>query len=98
MYSVERFYDAPLVWDVSCDGRAVGFKAANVFKQASVYSGTYAVTDAKGDDLASGTFDWGIHWRTADVTARLSATSKSGSLYVENQFGQNTTVAYDCTE
>ena len=96
MYSVERFYTAPLVYDVSCDGSKVTFRAANTFKQASVYEGTYAITDASGDELASDTFDFAVHWRTTEVTAHLSATSRSGDLYVENQYGLNTTVSYEC--
>ena len=96
MYSVERFYDKPLVWDVACDGRDLSFKVANNFKQASAYDGTYAATNAKGDAVASGDFAFGAHWREKKVTATLSSASKDGTLEVTNQYGDTTSVTYRC--
>ena len=96
MYSAERFYDRPLVWDVACDGRDLSFKVANNFKQASAYDGTYAATSAKGDAVASGDFAFGAHWREKKVTATLSSASKDGTLEVTNQYGDTTSVTYRC--
>ena len=96
MYSVERFYEAPLVWSAKCDGKDLRFKAVNNFKQASVYSGTYAVIDAQGDTLASGDVDFAAHWRETEVTAALSSLSKSGTIDVTNQYGDTTSLAYSC--
>ena len=96
MYSVERFYETPLVYDVSCDGKDISFKTNNIFKQASVYEGSYVIADNKGKTLADGTFDFGIHWRTTDHTVRLDEESAEGTVQIINQYGGNTTTTYKC--
>ena len=71
MYSVERFYEGPLVYDVTCDGHDVTFGVANAFKQASQYEGFFNITDDKDAELATGRFSFAPHWRaTCAVEAR----------------------------
>ncbi|KAK7248924.1 hypothetical protein SO694_0004306 [Aureococcus anophagefferens] len=41
MYSAERFYDAPLIYNASCVGGDLSFVTHNA-KQNDEYSGTYA--------------------------------------------------------
>ncbi|KAH8078137.1 voltage-gated potassium channel [Aureococcus anophagefferens] len=98
MYSVERFYEGPLVYDVTCDGHDVTFGVANAFKQASQYEGFFNITDDKDAELATGRFSFAPHWRATAVHAKLAATSKTGTIYVENQFGSNATATYDCRQ
>ena len=43
MYSVERFYETPLVSDVVCMGGLLNFTAHNVFKQNAPSEGVYKV-------------------------------------------------------
>ena len=71
-YSIERFYTAPLVYNVSCVGSALSFSTHNNFKQNNAYTGTYSVTATNGDDddgtIASASFDFREHWRATYVT------------------------------
>ena len=99
-YSIERFYTAPLVYNVSCVGSALSFSTHNNFKQNNAYTGTYSVTATNGDDddgtIASASFDFREHWRATYVEASLSDSHPSAlTLAVENQWGDTT--SYDVT-
>ena len=95
MYSVERFYTAPLVANLTCEGGALAsFTTWNTYKQSSEYPASYKVLDDDGDASSRGTFDFAAHWRS--TTVRVSDAPSSGSVYVENQFGSNTTKTSSC--
>ena len=42
-YSVERFYSAPLVYNVSCVGTELRFSTVNNFKQSNTYAGKASI-------------------------------------------------------
>ena len=97
MYSVERFFEAPVIGDVGsvfaprCDGRVLRFTAWNTFKQSHVSRGKFELREtATAAVLVVGEFDFVPYWRPTNVTAalsaRLSATHAStgrGSIGVE---------------
>ncbi|KAH8065836.1 hypothetical protein JL722_220 [Aureococcus anophagefferens] len=60
--------------------------------------GFFNITDDKDAELATGRFSFAPHWRATAVHAKLAATSKTGTIYVENQFGSNATATYDCRQ
>merc|ERR1712070_119089 len=97
-YSIERFYTAPLVYNISCSEQTVAFSTANIFKQNNAYSGTYEIADSSnGEVLASGAFDWSAHWRKTTVEVDL-ASSPTGRmrLLVTNQWGDSTREVFRC--
>ena len=82
MYSVERFYEAPLVYALDCVRRG-GATLLNVtthdsFKMSSISPGSYKVfrhgeNGAEGDaPLAQGDFTFAPHWRPTTLTIDLS--------------------------
>ena len=88
--SPQRFYEAPLVANVSCsvhtsddDGytTTLRFTAWNSFKQQGLHQGTYKVFDhsqngADGDETAvRGTFGYVAHWRPSVVVVDLSSVA-----------------------
>ena len=94
MYSVERFYDAPLVYDVVFDEKkgTLDLTTHNTYKQSTVYQGTAYAYDADGALQAKATFDFAAFWRPSYVS--LSGVSSSGTVVVENQHGTSRTVAF----
>ena len=69
IYSAERFYTSPLVWNFTCSLRQGGkkleasFATVNTFRQNSVTAGSWSLANRKsGDELAGGTFGWHTHW------------------------------------
>ena len=95
MYSVERFYDAPLVWDASYDRKtgALTFRTANTYKQSSKYDGSWAVSDADGATRASGTFTFDAYWRATRVDADAGADLDGDlTLVVTNQHGTDRSI------
>ena len=105
MYSVERFYTAPLVANVSCDARGAAVRASvwGIAKSAMRSPASYAVRDdaredASGDGV-TGAFSLEPFWlpTTLAVAARAVAPFTSGELVVTDARGrENTTVRYDC--
>ena len=111
MYSVERFYDAPLVWNISCDAArsaatTVHFTAHNVFKQNGPRPGTFRFF-AAGDNgehdaaLLEGWFNFSAYWRETHVSVDISdfASEKgrwNGMLSVTNEWGDRTAKAVSC--
>ena len=105
-YSVERFYEAPLVWNVSCDGGDAGapprlrFATASSFKQQNPAPASYAVRNATGATVAAGSFSFRPHWQATPVNVSLAgcgaAACASGELTVVNEWGDNTTAVFRC--
>ncbi|KAJ8610607.1 hypothetical protein CTAYLR_007150 [Chrysophaeum taylorii] len=96
-YAVERFYTAPLVYDVSC-APSVTFVTQNSIKQNDAYPGFYELrADTTTAPLASGHFDWKPHWAPTLVVSSFRGIHLSSVVIsVTNQFGQSTTVTATC--
>ena len=112
MYSVERFYEAPLVAAVSCapaDGGAphLNFTAFNNFKSNGEHTGTYKVfgegqsTEGGDTPLLENDFYFTRHWRETHVSIDVSSAmgesnSLVGSVAVLNQWGDRTLKHFSC--
>ena len=94
MYSVERFYEAPLVYSYGYDAKTgvVSFTTANTYKQSSRYAATWTVTAADGT-VYSGNFDYKAYWRETDVdAATVKGLDGDLTLTVTNAHGTTRTV------
>lgn len=98
MYSVERFFPRPLVYDVRCEDGFLSFTTQSTFKRSNAESGTYEIYDAAtGSLLASTAFDFEAHWRPSYLNATAGVTDGlAGRVVVTNQFGTNRTVSFHC--
>lgn len=86
-YAQERFYDAPAVANANCDGGALAFDAWDVFKMDAAYAGTFAVADAAGAPVLSGTFEFARFWRTTRVDVPTDLDLDGATLVVEDAWG-----------
>ena len=95
MFSVERFYDAPLLFSPAAGGGASGgasggdgpvcldgelaFSTWNSFKQSSVAPGTFELRE--GAQLAaSGAFRFEAHWRPTIVRSAVNLTNATAEV------------------
>ena len=94
MYSVERFYPAPLVWDVTCVGAAAGgisvsFTTVNSFKMNALKPGMFElIADGASAPLVPATaFEFERFWRGTNVMFATAAANRTfeGHLVVTNQ-------------
>ena len=99
MYSAERFFVAPVVYNVTCGSGTLSFTTQNNFKQLNPYDGTYVLADkSSGDTVASGDLTWLPHWRATDLVGITfdSDGETSKTLTVTNQFGDETVKDITC--
>jgi len=103
MYSVERFYENPLVHHVVCDVDAemIYFTVHNNFKQNNEYIGTYKLTETneyQSPHHTMGHFNFSAHWRPTYVSVPISgnAAKTDMKLVVTNQWGQKQVTHVDC--
>lgn len=87
IYSADRFYGTPLVYNVTCSNE-VSFVTQNVHKE-NVYSEGRVIL--KGEHV----FHWLPYWQPTSVTFHFPYTG-SFTMIVINQFGQSTTVPLTC--
>ena len=94
MYSVERFYDAPLVYDVSWEPKTseLTFTTHNTYKQSAKYAGVAHVYDEKGALQTTQTFAFAAFWREASVT--VTGVTAKGTVVVANAHGTSRTVSF----
>ena len=96
MYSVERFYEAPVLPSVvrprvgatirppSCDGGVLTFTAWNTFKVSSRRRGTFELlARATRRPLAAGDFSFEAHWRPTNVSVAWNTTIDAGASSVD---------------
>ena len=96
-YSVERFYEYPVVYSVSCtEGSTLSFTAHDTHKSTAETSATYKIYDASGSLMTKGDFDFAAHWRAADVDVSSSSIPSKGTLAVVNQYGSTATETFEC--
>ena len=103
IYSAERFYSQPLVWDVACSAsaRELAFLTVNNFRQNNADLASYAVraVDANRTLLASGSFSFSPHWLPTRVSVALANTSAEGYVvYVTNKWDIETAAYFACTD
>ena len=106
MYSVERFYTAPLVHSVTCasagSGSVLSFASHNNFKQNNPDPAHWYILDSAGNEVMDGAFSFRPHWAPATVTVTFASDSKlgtgeeSGSIRVKNKWGDTTTESFSC--
>ena len=103
MYSVERFYTKPLVYSVSCaagdddDAYTLDFITMDTHKMASKSPGSYVVEDAKGNTVASGTFDFDAHWNPTSLSLDVSGLDDgAGTLKIENKYSSSRSFDFSC--
>ena len=103
-YSIERFYDAPIISNVTCSKASgeVTFDVVNNFKQNNVAPASYDIVAADADDdvkpYASGDFDFKVHWRQTPVAAKVSTKFTKATLNVKvtNEWGDVATKTAYC--
>merc|ERR1712146_603561 len=96
MYSVERFFADPIIWDVKCDwdSKKVSFMTVNNFKQNNADYGSYKLYQGKGRNaemVGMGTFNFNAHWTPTRVHADLVCGAKDtdckhGTIEVVNKW------------
>ncbi|KAH8075587.1 voltage-gated potassium channel [Aureococcus anophagefferens] len=97
--SMETAFRLDIYGKKTCaDGETCARGTGWLMYSASQYEGFFNITDDKDAELATGRFSFAPHWRATAVHAKLAATSKTGTIYVENQFGSNATATYDCRQ
>lgn len=106
MYSVERFYGSPLVYNASCADGELAFVTNNAFKQNDEYSGSFTLkttqassdgTTEAGTVVSKGVVTWQPHWLATAVSGSYHAAEYDElELTVTNQFGSSTTKTVTC--
>jgi len=103
IYSAERFYDAPLVWNFTCsnvdDVLDASFSTVNTFKSMSTQPGSWSlVTRKSSEHVASGDFSFEPHWRSTTVPIELDVDAKDHALTltVTNRWGETVSKDVDC--
>ena len=102
VYSVERFYDAPLVYNATFvrfpgkSGGLLSFFAHSAFKRGYKTHGRWALNGPLG--AAHGTFKFEAHWRAFHVVANLTNHTRLAKgtaplvLTVTDEYHQSATV------
>ena len=107
MYSVERFYNVPLMPDPNraqqapaCVDDELSFTVYNTFKQSSGVKGSFELIEVdSGKVAAEGNFDFEAHWRPTYVTSGvdLSGAEKNNvQLAVSNNRGKTLRYNFQC--
>ena len=96
-YSVERFYEYPIAYSVSCvEASTLSFTAHDTHKSPSETSGTYKIYDAAGTLQTKGDFDFAAHWRPQTVDVSSADIPSEGTLLIVNQYGATATETFTC--
>ena len=95
-YSIERFYTAPLLYNVACAGGQLTFSTHNNFKQSDASEAHYEVTSG-GSKVASGTFYFTPHWRDTLVAVDVTGTTGEVDVTVRNTWGDETLESVECS-
>ena len=96
IYSSERIYDRPLLWDATCEDDvndaenvAIAAKTVNTYKESHMREGTLELLDAAGSIVATRAMAWDPFWSPTTVTAALNTTAAGAAKFrVVNQHGQ----------
>ena len=96
LYSVERFYTAPLIYGAACAHGRVSFATVNNFKQNNVYPGSYRLEHASSRAvLERGTFEFKAHWRETTVEFTSEHTGAL-AIVVKNAYGDESRKDLTC--
>ena len=99
MYSVERFFFAPLVYGVKCESSTLALQTHAAIKESRAAPGTVAVRDAAGRTLAAVAFRWEPYWLVTSLTVALPAmyAGRASDVVVANEWGDETRVEVTCS-
>ena len=100
MYSVERFFFAPLVYGVKCESSTLALQTHAAIKESRAAPGTVAVRAAAGRTLAAVAFRWEPYWLVTSLTVALPAmyAGRASEVVVANEWGDETRVEVTCPE
>ena len=106
MYSVERFYDGPLLPSPGsdfgaprCAGGALVFTVFDSFKASSMQPGTFVLSEHRTGWVAmTGTFEFEPHWRPTSISRHIDANVDGllVQLEVKNSRGRAARFAFTC--
>lgn len=85
-YSVERFYEAPLVYGARYANGGLAFTAHAALKRSYATAGTWVLLDAGLNALGSGRFAFAAHQRPTEVEVRVGGPA--ASLRVSDEWAQ----------
>lgn len=98
MYSAERIYMKPIVFDVACTNSSANHQDAtyvtvtasvhNTIKQSNAYPGKYTIYNDEGQELASGIFYFLPFWETTFMSVKVPNFECNGKMKIENEWGQ----------
>ena len=97
IYSAERFYPRPLVWDVRCNNGTLAFLTTNNFRQNNADKAYYSVKTVSGDTLTWGNFGFRPHWQPTAVSVDFGYDYRyAGVVTVRNKWDDETEAAFEC--
>lgn len=101
MYSIERFYTKPILYNVTCSRRghdhAVSFTTHNNFKQNNKFEGVFRVVTNQDGVLVRKTFDFNPFWRQTLINDSFVAIPRDKYfMHIENQWNDETYVEFGC--
>jgi hypothetical protein len=98
-YSVERFWDAPLVYDVAAVQGGLAFVAHSAIKLQHETPGRWDLLDDAGAVLATGAFDFAAHHLARRVRVAATPTAQqplaAATLRVTDGWGQSADTSLD---
>lgn len=96
IYSAERHYERPLMWNITCvvkgDDSEIFFWALNRFKMGHSQTGNLIVYDADGEEVHHAKFDFLPFFKPSPVNITYSSHKicMGGSVEIRNQWGDTT--------
>lgn len=102
MYSAERIFLQPIVFDLTCVNRGynrnesnapyvtISASVHNTFKQSNAYEGRYSIYDGVGSRVVTGSFEFLPFWEKTVVSVNVSHFDCNGKVKIENEWGQVT--------
>ena len=105
MYSVERFFDAPLVFNVTCTATTIAFETVDAIKRSERRPGAWSLHERTAEIgthevVGRGAFEFKPHWRAARVVAARPRTRATRDLayhlVVSNDWGAEATHEVAC--
>lgn len=93
IYSSERMYEKPLVYQTVCkkteEGSVIHFRTQDMIRSNNAAPGQWVLKDTDSKEVvSSGNFSFVPFWRPTEVTLRVDDWSKcNGTIFVGNQWG-----------
>jgi len=104
VYSVERFYESPLVYNIKCSAGTLSFATQDIFKTNDAKQGFFALVigdKSSSTTLASGSFEFLPYWAQTTVSTTFNKALISGStdvsVRVTNSYGKTSIISTTCS-